>query len=126
MKDVDETTILNEEGEELLYKPSDEEKLLAMLMYILNFFTALIGPLIIWLLKRNDSAYIDHHGKEYFNLLISFFVYEIIAAITLLIGIGFILVPALSVAFIVLIIVGAVKSYQGKYYRFPLIFRLIS
>lgn len=120
-----DVTIINENGNELLYKPSDEEKLLGMLLFLLNFFTAIIGPLIIWLLKREESAYVDHHGKEYFNLLISFFIYEIIAAITLIVGIGFILIPILSIVFLIFIVVGAVKAYQGEYYRFPLIFRLI-
>ena len=118
-------TILNENGNQIFNEPSDEEKLMSMLLFVLNFFTAIIGPLIIWLIKRGESAYVDHHGKEYFNLLISYFVYEIIAAITMIIGIGFILVPVLSIAFVILIIVGAVKAYQGEYYRFPLIFRLI-
>lgn len=121
----DDVSVLNNNGNELFYKPSDEEKLLGMLLFLLNFFTAIIGPLIIWLLKREESAYVDHHGKEYFNLIISFFIYEIIAAVTLVIGIGFILIPILSIVFLIFIIIGAVKAYQGEYYRFPLIFRLI-
>jgi len=120
-----DVTVVNENGNDVYYKPSDEEKILGMLLFLLNFFTAIVGPLIIWLLKRGDSAYIDHHGKEYFNLLISFFVYEIIAALTLLIGIGFILIPILSIIFLVFIVIGAVKAFQGEYYRFPLIFRII-
>ena len=125
MYEENEPTILNEDGTQFHNEPSSEDKLFAMLLYVLNFFTAIIGPLIIWLIKRETSPFIDYHGKEYFNLIISYFVYEIVAAITMIIGIGFILVPVLSIAFVVLIVVGAVKAYQGEHYRFPLIFRLI-
>lgn len=110
---------------EIHVPPSNEEKTFSLLIYILSFFTAIIGPLIIWLLKRNESEFIDYHGKEYFNLVISFFVYEIIAALSVIILIGAILVPLVSITFIVFIILGAVKSYQGEYYRFPFIFRII-
>lgn len=125
MSDDYDVTVLSDSGNEVFYKPSNEEKLLAMLIYLLNFLTAIVGPLIIWLIKREESAYVDFHGKEYFNLLISFFIYEIVAVITLFIGIGFILIPVLSIGFLILIVIGAVKAYQGEYYRFPLIFRLI-
>ena len=32
-------------------------------------FTVFIGPLIIWFIKKDDSAFIDYHGREYFNFL---------------------------------------------------------
>lgn len=113
------------DGNEVNSVPTSEEKTFSLLIYLLNFFTAIIGPLLIWLLKRNESEYIDHHGKEYFNLIISFFVYELVAAITIFIGIGLVLVPLISIVFFIFIILGAYKSYQGEYYRFPFIFRLI-
>lgn len=113
------------DGNEVNSVPTSEEKTFSLLIYLLNFFTAIIGPLLIWLLKRNESEYIDHHGKEYFNLIISFFVYELVAAITIFIGIGLVLVPLISIVFFIFIILGAYKSYQGEYYSFPFIFRLI-
>jgi|SRR5699024_1817524 len=117
------TTLIN--SKKAYSIPTSEEKTLSLLIYVLNFFTAIIGPLLIWLFKRNKSEYIDHHGKEYFNLIISFFVYESIAAMTIFIGIGIVLVPFISIVFLIFIILGAYKSYQGEYYRFPFIFRLI-
>src|SRR5690625_3826945 len=102
----------------------NEEKILAMLLFLLSFFTAIVGPLIIWLLKRNDSVYIDHYGKEYFNMIISYFVYGIIASILMFVGIGFVIAPVLAIMGFVFTIVAAIKAYQGEYYRIPLIFRL--
>ena len=54
------------------------DKLWAMAIYLSSFFFVLIGPLVIWLIKKNDSDFIDYHGKEYFNFLISYTIYFLI------------------------------------------------
>lgn len=104
--------------------PSNEERVLAAAIYLITFFTVFIGPLIIWLLKKDESSFIDFHGREYFNFLISTVVYGIIAFMLTFVGIGFILLPLVSLYFLVFVIVGAVKAYSGEYYRIPFIFRL--
>ncbi|NLI67801.1 MAG: DUF4870 domain-containing protein [Bacilli bacterium] len=116
-------TILDENGDEIFYRPTDEERTLAMLIFLISFFTSVLGPLIIWLIKRKESAYIDHYGREYFNMTISYFIYTIISALSLFILIGFILLPAVGIAAIVFTIIGAVKAYGGEYYRIPFIIR---
>ena len=60
--------------------PTKEEKLFAVLLYVLSFPTPLLGPLVIWLLKK-DSPFIDYHGREYFNFLISYTIYGLIAGL---------------------------------------------
>ncbi len=119
----DKMTILDENGDEIFYRPTDEERTLAMLIFLISFFTSVLGPLIIWLIKRKESAYIDHYGREYFNMTISYFIYTIISALSLFILIGFILLPAVGIAAIVFTIIGAVKAYGGEYYRIPFIIR---
>lgn len=105
--------------------PSNEERLLATGIYVISFFTVFIGPLIIWLLKRNDSAFIDYHGKEYFNFIITYAIYGVISAILMLVLIGVLLLWVVGVLTVVFTIVGAIKAYQGEEYRIPFIFRLI-
>jgi len=105
--------------------PSNEERVLAAAIYLVTFFTVFIGPLIIWLLKKDESPFIDYHGREYFNFLISTVVYLFIAGMLVFVGIGFILFPLVPLYFLVFVIAGAVKAYSGEYYRIPLIFRLI-
>lgn len=104
---------------------SQEDKIIAALIYIISFFTAFIGPLIIWLLKKNSSSFVDFHGREYLNLFISYTVYTIIATILVIIFVGGILLAVIGVALTVLTIIGAVKAFLGEKYRFPLIFRLL-
>lgn len=99
--------------------------LMAMLIYVTSFFTTIIGPIIIWMIKREESAFIDFHGKEYLNFVISYFVYGIVAAISMFLLIGFILAPAVGIAAVIFTIMAAIKSYNGEMYRIPFIFRLI-
>ncbi|MEI3612981.1 DUF4870 domain-containing protein [Pseudogracilibacillus sp. SO30301A] len=113
----------NERGEQVT--TSSDERLLAMLIYATSIFTTIIGPIIIWLIKREESAFIDFHGKEYLNFVISYFVYGIVAAISMFILIGFLLAPLVGIATFVFTIIAAVKAYNGEMYRIPLIFRLI-
>lgn len=113
----------NERGEQVT--TSSDERLLAMLIYVTSFFTTIIGPIIIWLIKREESAFIDYHGKEYLNFVISYFVYGIVAALSMIILIGFLLAPLVVIAAFVFTIIAAVKAYNGEMYRIPLIFRLI-
>lgn len=105
--------------------PDKDERVMAMLIYVISFFTAFIGPLIIWLLKKDESLFIDHHGREYLNFLISITVYTIAASILVIVVIGIILLPILGIAAFVLTIVAAIRAYEGEYYRFPFIFRLL-
>ncbi|MGM9922934.1 MAG: DUF4870 domain-containing protein [Bacillus sp. (in: firmicutes)] len=104
---------------------SKDDRLLAALIYIISFFTAFIGPLIIWLLQKDKSSFIDYHGREYFNFLISYSVYGLISFLLTFVLIGFIIGPIVAVAAFVFTIVGAVKAYEGKEYRIPFIFRIL-
>ncbi|AZU63010.1 DUF4870 domain-containing protein [Neobacillus mesonae] len=102
-----------------------EEKMLAALMYVLSFFAPVLGPLIIWLIKREESSFIDYHGKEYFNFFISYTVYLFISSLLTIILIGFVALAALGIMLFVFTIIAAIKAYEGEEYQFPLIFRLI-
>ncbi|WP_312472616.1 DUF4870 domain-containing protein [Neobacillus sp.] len=103
----------------------NDERLLAAGIYVLGLFFPVIAPLIIWLIKKDESSYIDYHGKEYFNFAISYFIYSIIASILVIVIIGIFLLWALGIAVLIFTIIAAVKAYEGNEYRFPLIFRLI-
>lgn len=102
-----------------------DERLFAAGIYVLSLFFPVLAPLIIWLLKREQSSFIDYHGKEYFNFFISYTVYFIISGLLMIVLIGFITTPILGVMLLVFTIIAAVKAYEGNDYRFPLIFRII-
>lgn len=103
----------------------DDEKLMSMLIYLSSFVTAFVGPLIIWLLKKDESDFVDYHGREYFNFLISYAIYSLVASISIVLLIGIILLPVVGIAYFIFTILACVKAYGGERYRIPLIFRFI-
>ncbi|HEY2420712.1 MAG TPA: DUF4870 domain-containing protein [Neobacillus sp.] len=103
----------------------NDDKMFAALIYVLSLFFPVIAPLIIWLIKRDESSFVDFHGKEYFNFLISITIYSIASGILTIILIGFVLLGILGIGALVFTIIAAVKAYEGNEYRFPLIIRFI-
>lgn len=85
----------------------------------------IIGPLVLWLIKRAESPYLDAVGKEVVNFNISFTIYAAIAFLTVFAFIGFLLLPAVGVVWLVLTVIGAIKASEGKIYRYPLTIRMI-
>ena len=85
----------------------------------------ILGPLIVWLAKRNDSPEIDENGKESLNFQISMLIYNVIAGVLCLVLIGFIILAVLHILNLVLVIVASIQASEGKLYRYPMTIRLI-
>jgi len=98
----------------------------ALLGVFFHFPGHLLGPLIVWLLKRGESPEIDAHGKESLNFQISMLIYDVIAGILCFILIGIPILIILWVLNAVLVIIASIKASEGKFYRYPFTIRLIS
>jgi hypothetical protein len=85
----------------------------------------ILGPLIVWLAKRNDSPEIDQHGKESLNFQISMLIYNVIAGVLCLVLIGFVILAILHILNLVLVIIASIQASEGKFYRYPITIRLI-
>ena len=90
-----------------------------------NGFGFILGPLIVWLAKREEHPFIDDQGKEALNFQITMFLAFVISFFLCFVMVGFFLLPILVVLEIALPIVGALKANNGEYYRYPLTMRLI-
>jgi uncharacterized Tic20 family protein len=88
-------------------------------------FGSILGPLILWLVKRGDSPYLDSVGKEVVNFNISWAVYMVVAAFSILALVGFLLLPLVALAWLILVVLGAINASNGKFHRYPLTIRLI-
>ena len=84
-----------------------------------------LGPLIVWLSKRDIAPEIDEHGKEALNFQISMLIYSIVAGILCLIVIGFVLLAILHVLNVVFVIIATIQANDGRMYRYPLALRLV-
>jgi uncharacterized Tic20 family protein len=99
--------------------------LAALSMFIIPFGN-IIGPLVVWLIKKDESEFVNDQGKESLNFQISITIYCFVSAVLILVVIGIFLLIALGVLAIVLIIVAAVKANSGEKFRYPLTLRLIN
>jgi hypothetical protein len=104
----------------------------AFLGFLIPALGQFVGPLIVWLWKRDESPEIDAHGKESLNFQLSVFIYTAVFAIVcfvlMFVLIGFLLVPLIAlfyIANVVLVIIASLKANEGELYRYPLTLRLI-
>ena len=93
--------------------------------YVLPAFGNIIGPLIIWLMKKDEFAFADSQGKESLNFQISITIYATVATLLMFVCIGFLLLPAVGVFDLVMIIIASIKANKGEPVTYPLCIRFI-
>ena len=116
--------------------PSDDQ-LWALLSYVLALVASIIAPLVIYLVKMNESRYVRFHAAQVLNMGLTALIYSVaifivaipIAVVTHGFGILLLFVAflALGIAHLVYLILGAVRSNQGQLFRVPTIicFRMV-
>jgi len=97
----------------------------AMPAHLPGIFTYIIGSLIIWLIKRDSSEFVDRHGREAVNWQISVLVYLVVSGILMTVGVGFFLFWLVLLANIVLCIIAAAKANSGQPWRSPPAIRIL-
>ena len=99
--------------------------MVAMLAHLITFVSSFIGPLVIYLIKRDESAFVGDQAKEVLNFHLSVVIYAIVSVLSCFILIGFLLLPALGVFVLAATIMGAIAAYDGKMFRYPLCIRFL-
>lgn len=106
-----------------------DDKTFGMLAHLLGAFTAFIGPLVIWMIKKEDSPFVDDQGKEAVNfqitLGIAYLVTMVISAVPFVGCLTVFLFPALWIGGVVFSILACLKANEGELYRYPYTLRLI-
>jgi uncharacterized Tic20 family protein len=85
----------------------------------------LLGPLIVWLLKKEDHPFVDGQGKESVNFQITMFIALCVCGLLSLIIIGIFLAIIVGLLMVIFPIIGAVKANDGVAYKYPFSLRLI-
>lgn len=133
-----------------MYTKQHDEKAWAMLCHLSTFaagfipFGNIFGPLIVWLIKKEEYPLVDDQGKESLNFQISMTIYSIILVIVVIVSalslaagdperdvVISIIAGVAGLIFIglfafIMVIIASIKSYQGNRYRYPLTIRFIS
>ncbi|MGH2751053.1 MAG: DUF4870 domain-containing protein [Actinomycetota bacterium] len=111
---------------------SQQERNWAMLCHIASFAGfivpiagSIVGPLAVWLLKRDEFPLVDDQGKEALNFQLSLLLYGLIAFVLVFVLIGFLLLALIAVFDVVMVVVAAIQASQGKAYRYPLCIRFV-
>lgn len=111
--------------------PSAEEKqwalfahLSALVGYIIPF-GSLIGPLIVWQIKKNEMPFVDDQGKEALNFQITIALAAVVCVVLMVVLIGFLLILVVGLFDLIFIIIAAIAANNGQAYRYPICLRLI-
>jgi len=88
-------------------------------------FGNLIGPLIVWQVKKDQMPFVDDQGKESLNFQITISIAAVVCIILMLVLIGFVLLPLVGLVALVLMVIAGIKANGGERYRYPFVLRLI-
>lgn len=88
-------------------------------------FGNIIGPLVVWSMKKDEFPSVDAHGKESLNFQLSFTLYMFVSFILMLLLIGIFIAGALVILQIIFIILATLKADKGEFFRYPLSIRFI-
>ena len=99
---------------------SDDERMWAMFAHLSPFVgLSIFGPLIIWMIKKDESAFVDDQGKEALNFHLSALIAVLATAVTC---IGPFIVSIIAMVYHIM---AAVEANKGVCYRYPYTLRLI-
>lgn len=87
---------------------------------------AFLGPLLVLLLKGNESAYVRRQAVESLNFQISMFIYAVVSGVLVLVLVGLLMLVVVGLVWVVFTLIGTIRSTNGEEYRYPLTLRLIS
>jgi len=98
---------------------------LSALVGLLIPLGSILGPLIMWQVKKNDMPFVDEQGKEALNFQITVFIAVVVCIILMFVLIGMLLLPLVGLAALIFTIIAGIKANNGEHYRYPMTIRLI-
>ena len=102
--------------------PTSDEKTLALLSHIITCVSQFIAPLIIYVIKKDESTFVAAHAKESLNFQLTFLIAIIICVVSV---VGIALLWLIGLYVFVLVIVATIRASEGKLYRYPFCIRFI-
>ncbi|MBS3797075.1 MULTISPECIES: DUF4870 domain-containing protein [unclassified Pseudoalteromonas] len=110
---------------------SNDEKSMAMLCHLAALagfivpFGSILGPLIIWLVKKEDMPVVDRHGRESLNFQFTMLIAYIVCFLLIFVAVGLLLLPIVALFSFIMVIVASIKAYEGKEFSYPLTIRFL-
>jgi uncharacterized Tic20 family protein len=105
------------------YQPTDEECRWAMLCHLSLMALPVFGPIMVLMMKKDESSYIADQAKEALNFQLAMYVGMLICVLTVICAI---LLPLFAGAAVILACMAALEvKKSGVYFRYPFIFRSV-
>ena len=109
--------------------PADE-RTWAMLAHLGSFVAAyialgLVAPLIVLLVKGNESAYVRAHSVESLNFQITALIAALVSIPFVFILIGIPMLIVIGVLYLIWVIQASIAANRGEYYRYPVNWRIV-
>ena len=110
---------------------SQDEKTWGMLAHLSSLvgliipFGTILGPLVVWLIKKDTMPFVADQGKEAVNFNITVAIAIVVSAVLTVVLIGFLLMAVVGIAWLVLTIIAGIKANEGLDYRYPFTWRPI-
>ncbi|MFY8274525.1 DUF4870 domain-containing protein [Pseudoalteromonas sp. SSDWG2] len=81
---------------------------------------AVLGPLIVWLVKKDEMPIVDRHGRDSLNFQLTMLIAYVVSFILVFVVIGVILLPIVALFSLIMVVIASIKAYEGKEFSYPL------
>jgi len=88
-------------------------------------FGSVIGPLVVWLMEKDEFPFVNDQGREAVNFHLSMLIFEIIAFFLCFVLIGFVVLPLLLIFELIQVVLASISANDGKPYRYPLTMQFV-
>ena len=98
---------------------------LSALAGLLFPFGSVIGPLIVWLVKKEEMPLVAEHGRKSLNFQLTMMIAYIVCFMLMFVVIGVILLPLVALFSLIMVVVSAIKAHDGKEVKYPMAIEFI-
>jgi uncharacterized Tic20 family protein len=102
--------------------PNQDERTWGLLAHLSPIVLGFVGPLVVWVIKKDESAFVGDQAKEALNFQIAVMIAVCICVVTI---VGWLLLPVVGVGNLVYSVLAAMEANKGVRYRYPYTIRLI-
>ncbi|MFP4625003.1 MAG: DUF4870 domain-containing protein [Natronomonas sp.] len=118
--------------DDLPYEVSSDDRTWGILTHAAAFvgfvipFGNILGPLLVWAIKKDESQFVDDNGKQALNFQITWSILLIVSALSIFVAIGVVLLPIVGLAWLILVIIAIIRASNDEVYDYPLTMEIIT
>lgn len=112
-------------GSENYWQASQDDRTMGWLVHLLGIFTSFLGPLIMYVVKKDESPFIRHHSAQSLNFQITVLIGYIVSGFLMIVGIGYLTYFLCWIASIVFEVLAIMKAKDGQGYKIPMAIQMV-